>query len=375
MNENINIFITTAFGLEAVAKRELFLLGFDELTVEDGKISFLGKLRDIPKLNIWLRTADRVYISLKKFRAESFETLFNEVNKINWEDFISSDDRIIVVGKSVKSQLHSVPTCQSIVKKSIIKKLLSGNINELRETGNEIKVFFSILKDEVEISLDTSGDGLFKRGYKSNITATLKETLAAGIVLLSRWNNQEMLIDPMCGAGTILIEAALIAKNIAPGIQRKFISENWKFMKNEYWEQERKNAKKAKNKGVSASIYGYDSDEETINIAIANSKKAGVDNIIRFEKKSLKELWIDKEFGTMITDPPYGIRLEDEKEARKITKQLGQMFKKKSGWSSFILSPVMGFESLFGRSADKKRKLYNGRIKVNLYQYYKTNKS
>jgi len=371
MDKKINIFITTAFGLEAIAKRELFNLGFKEVVVEDGKLSFKGSLRDIPILNIWLRTADRVYISLSEFEATEFETLFNRVSNISWKDYMNKDTRILVIGKSVRSALHSVPACQSIIKKAIIKYFSEDDYEILSESGPTVKVFFSIMKDKVNISLDTSGEGLFKRGYKTNVEATLKETLAAGIVLISRWNREELLIDPMCGAGTLLIEAALISKNIAPGIQRSFISEEWDFIPKEFWIDARKKAKKERIKRVPKLIKGYDSSKETVNIAFANAKVAGVEDIIDFKQKTLEELWIDQEFGTMITDPPYGIRLEDERVARKITQQLGKMFKKKSGWSSFILSPLPGFEDLFGRNADKKRKLYNGRIKVNLFQFFK----
>ena len=372
MNKECNIFLTTAFGLEAVAKRELFSQGFDNLTVEDGRISFKGLLNDIPRLNLWMRTADRVYLMISEFNSTDFESLFNNVACIPWKDYIDDNQKIIVNGKSVKSKLHFVPACQSIIKKAVIKSISEADNKRLPETGSEIRIFFSILKDRVTIALDSSGDALFKRGYKSNVEATLKETLAAGIVLISRWNKESLLIDPMCGAGTILIEAGMIAKNIAPGIQRRFAAESWKFISPDIWDKARKNAKKARKKRAEKCIFGYDSDASAIDIAISNAKIAGVDDIVRFEVKKLDELWIDQENGTMITDPPYGIRLENAKTARKIIKQLGKMFRKKSGWSSFILSPSPEFQSLFGRKPDRKRKLYNGKIKVNLFQYMST---
>lgn len=372
--DKFNFIATTTFGLEAIAKREAQNLGFENISVSDGMVNFSGTIEDIAKANIWFRSADRILLVLNKFNATNFEELFQGVKSINWADFLPKDANFIVTGKSVKSQLSSVPTCQSITEKAIVEKLklTYKNIERFSKSGAKYTVLVSILKDNVTITIDTSGSSLHKRGYRENqLKAPLKETLASALINLSYWKNDRILLDPTCGSGTIPIEAALIAKNIAPGLMRKFDAENWEFIDKKIWKDTRANAYSQINVNLRPEILGSDIDEKAIEIAKHNARLAGVDDCIRFETKPLNKVSIKNiDYGICICNPPYAERIGILEEVEQLYKDMGKLFLSNETWSSYILTSNEDFEKLYGRKADKKRKLFNGNVKVDYYQYF-----
>lgn len=373
--DKIRLAAVCTFGLEAVVKRELLNLGYDNLQTDNGWIYFDAKIVDIPRLNINLRSAERVMLIIGQFKALSFEELFEKTYNLPWQDWISVDGKFTVKGKSVKSKLFSVSDCQSIVKKAIVKKLSKEyDVDWFYENGPEYTTLISIHKDIATLSIDTTGsrEGLFKRGYKQKPTiAPLKETMAAALVQLSYWNKDRILLDPMCGSGTIPIEAALIARNIAPGLNRSFASEKWDKVSPLYWKQEKIEARKKIDLYSDVKIYGYDINKKTIEIAKENAIEAGVDDCIKFEVKDITKL---KEtpfnYGIMITNPPYGERIGSEINIARIHKTLGKVFGHNKTWSNYIITSRQTFEQEYGKKADKRRKLYNGDVLVNYYQYY-----
>lgn len=372
MNKIILI-ATSAFGLEAIVKNEVKNLGFHVIQTSDGKVEFEAGLPDIPKLNIWLRCADRVLLKMGEFAASTFDELFEKTKAIPWENFITRDGKFTVKAKSIKSKLASVPACQSIVKKAVVERLKEKyKIDWFTETGAEFTIQVSLLKDTATLTIDTSGAALHKRGYREEaVLAPLKETLAASLVMLSFWDKTQILIDPMCGSGTILIEAAMIARNIAPGLGREFAAENWPAIAKESWDKARIEAHRAVDHNSKLQIFGYDIDKAAIEICKANAKRAGVENDIIFEEKDIKDLWIDKPYGVVISNPPYGERISNFSEINRIYISLHKTFKKKTGWSLYILTSDEVFPNYFKRAAPNKvRKLYNGRLQVNYYQYY-----
>ncbi|MCX7965134.1 MAG: class I SAM-dependent RNA methyltransferase [Syntrophorhabdaceae bacterium] len=360
----------TSFGLESILVRELRAMGFKDLNVENGKVSFKGNEKDIVRCNMWLRTADRILINLKAFPAEDFETLFQNTLSIEWADILPKDSIIHVVGKSARSKLFSVKHCQSIVKKAIIEAMKRRYKTEtFPENGPLYRIEISLYKDNATISMDTTGAGLHKRGYRiEGAPAPLRETIAAGIILLSRWSPEYVLADLFCGSGTIPIEAALIAKNIAPGINRHFISENWWQIPKNLWEGARKEANIAV-KNISCEIFASDIDERAIKKAKQNAIRAGVYDLISFKQLDFKDFNTSSKSGYIICNPPYGERMGDKDEIEKIYKGLGKLYDRLKGWSFFILSSHPEFQKLFGKKAEKNRKLYNGKIKCYLYQY------
>ncbi|MDE6357653.1 MAG: class I SAM-dependent RNA methyltransferase [Eubacteriales bacterium] len=372
--DKFNFIATTTFGLEAIAKREAQNLGFENISVSDGMVNFSGTIEDIAKANIWFRSADRILLVLNKFNATNFEELFQGVKSINWADFLPKDANFIVTGKSVKSQLSSVPACQSITEKAIVEKLklTYKNIERFSKSGAKYTVLVSILKDNVTITIDTSGSSLHKRGYRENqLKAPLKETLASALINLSYWKNDRILLDPTCGSGTIPIEAVLIAKNIAPGLMRKFDAENWEFIDKKIWKDTRANAYSQINVNLRPEILGSDIDEKAIEIAKHNARLAGVDDCIRFETKPLNKVSIKNiDYGICICNPPYAERIGILEEVEQLYKDMGKLFLSNETWSSYILTSNEDFEKLYGRKADKKRKLFNGNVKVDYYQYF-----
>ncbi|MCK9224044.1 MAG: class I SAM-dependent RNA methyltransferase [Candidatus Muirbacterium halophilum] len=363
---------TTAFGIEKVTKIELEKLGFDNLKTTDGKIEFEGDFSDMIRANLWLRSSERVLWKIKEFPAITFEDLFQGMKSIEWENIIPEKAQFIVNAKSVKSQLFSLRSCQSIGKKAIAERLMNKYEKEWLEESQEIyKIIISILKDTVTVSLDTSGVGLHKRGYRTeSAEAPLRETLAASIILLSFWSEKRLLLDPMCGSGTIPIEAALIGRNIAPGLKREFLSESWKIIPEDLWRKERLKAYDLANK-AELNILGSDYDKRSIDIAQNNARRAGVEDCIKFEHKKVDDLWIDQQYGIVITNPPYGLRLGNFEEINLTYISFNKIFKKKTGWSIYVLSADKKFPDYFKRSKpDRIRKLYNGKIETNLYQYY-----
>lgn len=370
--EKINLIATTTFGLEAVVKRELISLGFDDIKASDGKVEFTGDESTIVKANMWLRCAGRVWIKMGEFKAVTFDELFEKTKALPWGDWIPVDGKFTVVGKSVKSTLFSVSDCQAIVKKAVVEKLKQKyKVDWFDETGAEYKIQVAILKDMVTLAIDTSGSSLHKRGYRADaMTAPLKESLAAAMVQLSYWRKDRILLDPFCGSGTIPIEAALIGRNIAPGLNRKFASEEWERIGPALWKQARIDAYKAIDYDTELKIYGTDIDPEAIEVAKENAIKAGVDDCITFEVKSCEETKLMGDYGVLITNPPYGERLGELKEVENIYRALGRIMAENTTWSTYLITSMEYFEKLFGRKADAKRKLFNGRIKTDYYQFY-----
>jgi putative N6-adenine-specific DNA methylase len=372
MNE-ITLIATAAFGLEKVVKNELVALGYEDIKVSEGKIEFKAALGDIPRANLWLRSADRVLLKMGEFPALTFDELFEKTKALPWENLITKDGKFDVNGKAVKSTLGSIRACQAIVKKAVVERLKEKYRQEwFEETGPEFTIQISMLKDVATLTLDTSGAGLHKRGYREEAgEAPLKETLAAALVMLSFWDADRILVDPMCGSGTILIEAAMIARNIAPGLRRGFASEKWPFIDENDWSEARLDARDAIIPIPKPQIYGYDIDAGSIEVCQSNALIAGVGDVIRFERKDIRELWIDKQYGIVISNPPYGVRMSDFKDINEIYIAINKAFRKKWGWSVYILTADEVFPRYFKRAwPDRVRKLYNGNIKVNYYQYY-----
>ena len=365
---------TATFGLEAVVRREIESLEFKVIKTEDGRVTYEGDEAGIVKSNLWLRTADRVYIKMSEFTATTFEELYQNIRKIPWEELVPENGNVIVVGTSVKSVLHSVPACQSITKKAIVDRLCDKySLTELPEDGETYTVRFSFLKNKAIILVDTSGEGLHKRGYRvANVEAPIKETLAAALVELSFWRAGRILVDPCCGSGTIGIEAALIGLNIAPGLSRKFASEKWGIIPSEIWKEERTKAYSAIETDVNLNITCGDIDSDAIEAAKKNAEEAGVDDQINFILGDMAALdGIESKEGIVICNPPYGERIGERKEIDKIYGKLMEFYKKNPTWSLFMItSDKDAEEKVMGRKANRRRKLYNGMIETCYYQFH-----
>jgi len=368
----INLIATSTFGLEACVKREAIRLGFENIKTYDGRVEFTGDESTIAKANLWMRFASKILIKVGEFKATTFDQLFEGAKALDWGSWITEDGKFTVTGKSVKSTLFSVPDCQAIVKKAVVEKLKQKyHVSWFDETGAEYTIQVALLNDIATLTIDTTGGGLHKRGYRETaMVAPLKETLAAAMVDLSYWNKDRILLDPMCGSGTIPIEAALIARNIAPGLNRKFASEEWARIDSGIWKQARIDAYKAINYDVTPKIYGSDLDEEAIEVAKENAVKAGVDDCIEFSVKPCQQIVLPGDYGCLITNPPYGERIGELKEVEELYRSLGKIMATNPTWSSYVITSMEYFESLFGRKADAKRKLFNGRIKIDYYQFY-----
>lgn len=370
--KKFDIIASTTFGLEALTKRELLDLGYDELLVENGRISLKGGLDDVVKLNLWLRTAERISIKVGEFKVLSFTELFDKTKELPWEEWIDIDGNFMVSGKSLNSKLYSVSDCQSIVEKAIVERLKENyDVEWFSKSGARFKVEVSINKDIATLTLDTSGEGLHKRGYRNRANlAPIKETLAASLVMLSYWNNERLLYDPFCGSGTILIEALLIGKNIAPGLDRKFDFEAWEIFSKEIVKAERVKARNLINHDAKLRIMGSDIDKKSILIARDNLANLGLEEEITFFVKDMRDVDIKNEYGVLITNPPYGVRMGNDDEVRQLYVDFGNKFRELDKWSIYVITNDEDFERYFGKRADRKRKLYNGRIKVDYYQFY-----
>lgn len=366
-----NITATATFGLESVVALELEKLGITERRIENGKVTFQGDERDIVKCNLWLRTADRVLIEVDSFKAETFEELFQGTLKQNWGDIIPENGMMHITGKSVKSKLFSVPDCQGIVKKAVVESMKKKyNRNWFEEDGPVYKIEIGLLKDIATLTIDTSGPGLHKRGYRELAgEAPLKETLAAAMVLLSRWDNTRLMADLFCGSGTILIEAALIGRNMAPGLNRSFVSETWPQIPSSLWKEEIEAARAAVNDS-DFRILGSDISGKILATARENARKAGVEENIAFQKLDFREFSSKKRYGVLISNPPYGERIGEAKEVVNIYKDMASLFERLKDWSYFVITSHPEFQKLVGRKADKNRKLYNGRIQCYYYEYF-----
>lgn len=370
----LELIATATFGLEAVVKREIQELGYKVLKTEDGKVTYLGDERAVVRSNLWLRSADRVLLKMGEFTALTFEELFQQIKGIGWEELIPPDGKFTVTGSSVKSKLHSVPSCQSITKKAIVERLSEVyGITRFEETGAEYTVKITLLKDRVTVTVDTSGTGLHKRGYRTaDVAAPIKETLAAAMVQLSFWKAGRLLVDPCCGSGTIPIEAAMIGRNIAPGLSREFASEAWELIPESLWKDERQAAYQAIDYDAELTIKGSDIDQKAVEAARENAIEAGVDDCIEFQIMDAARLRPgDVTDGILITNPPYGERIGDKKAIERIYNSLNFYMKKNPGWSLFLITTDKeAEEKIMGRPADRRRKLYNGRLEVCYYQFH-----
>lgn len=362
---------TATFGLESIVAQELRDLGYDNLIVENARVTFEGDEMDIALCNMWLRTADRVLIKMGEFRAETFEELFQGTKKIKWGEIIPGNGKMHVVGKSVKSTLFSVPDCQSIVKKAVIESMKGTYKKDwFEEDGPTYKIEIALLKDMATLTIDTSGPGLHKRGYRGLAgEAPLKETLAAALVLLSRWNPSRILADPLCGSGTIAIEAAMIGKNIAPGINRSFAAEEWDIIPPKVWSDIREDARRRIN-NEDFRILASDIDSSVLKTARENAQKAEVADYIAFQRLPVQEFSSKRKYGCIICNPPYGERIGEKTEVERLYKSMGEVFSRLDSWSYFILTSHPDFQKLFRKKADKNRKLYNGRIMCYYYEYF-----
>jgi putative N6-adenine-specific DNA methylase len=368
---SLRLIATAPFGLESVVKRELQELGYANLTVENGYVAFDGDERALIRSNLWLRTSDRVLLLVGSFHADTFDSLYEQTKALPWASLLPQDAQFPVDGRSVKSQLSSVPACQRIVKKAIVDSLATQyHLETFPETGPLFSIEVHLLKDEVLLTIDTSGVGLHKRGYrKLSAIAPIKETLAAALILLSRWEPHRPFADPLCGSGTIAIEAALMARNIAPGLHRSFVSEAWPWLPEEMWEDAKTEAWDSIDRDKSVTIMASDVDSSVLSLAEYHCRQAGVEDCIQLTRMDVGAFAPDDKYGCIVTNPPYGDRLGERKEAENLYKKMGRTFIKLDTWSVFVITSHPGFEKLYGRRADKKRKLYNGRIQTNDYQY------
>ncbi len=360
------------FGLEGLAADELRRMEMKEVNAENGRVFFSGSAADLARANIGLRTAERVLLVVGECRAETFDMLFEGVKAMPWENYIPIDGEFPVKGYSIDSALHSIPDCQSIIKKAIVERLKSRyKVSWFRETGSKYQIQFSLMKDKAVLSLDSSGVGLHKRGYRPvGNAAPLRETLAAALVTLARFRGREALFDPFCGSGTIPIEAALAAKNRAPGLNRSFAAENWLTIDPKVWQNARNEAKSREYSGK-YDIWGGDVDRDSVLTARNNAELAGVADCVRFEEADARTFYRPASGGIIISNPPYGERVMERREAEELYRAFGAAVKQLKDWKFYILSSHTEFERTFGRQADKKRKLYNGMIKCDLYMYTK----
>ncbi len=368
-----NYVATCLFGVEGILANELKRMGAENVLAENGKVTFSGDGYILARANINSRFAERILINLASFTARTFTELFDNVKEIPFEEFIGKRDAFPVKGWSLNSELHSVPDCQSIIKKSVVERLKGTyHIDWFEETGANVPIQFSIMKDRVNIMIDSSGAGLHKRGYreKSNM-APLKETLAATMCDCARIFHDTVLVDPFCGSGTILIEAALMAKKCAPGLRRAFAGERFSFINADCWRKERENAASNILQNIDFHAYGYDIDPEAVKLTLENAKKAGVEKYVSCEVRDIKDFKPPEGYAKIITNPPYGERLLDIRAAEELYRQMGNAFSVGSENKHFIISPHEEFEKHFGTVADKRRKLYNGMIKCQLYMYIK----
>lgn len=369
----IELIATTGFGLEAVAKREIMDLGYEIVSVEDGKVTYKADERGIVRSNLWLRTPDRILMKIAEFKALEFEDLFQRVKGYPWEELIPIDGKFTVNGSSVKSKLSSVPACQSVVKKAIVERLKEFYVvDRFEETGAEYTVKVSLLKDRATITVDTSGSSLHKRGYRvAPVAAPMKENMAAALVLLSYWREGRLLVDPCCGSGTIPIEAAMIEMNIAPGLNRHFACEEWEFIDKKLWKEEKKKAYEAIDYDKDIRIKASDINKEALEAAVENACEAGVDDCIEFTVADIKDLEATEPNGIIITNPPYGERIGEEKDIEKIYKKLTDFYNQNPDWSLFVITTDEEFEEkVMGRKASRRRKLFNGRLKTCYYQFH-----
>ena len=368
-----DLLVPCHFGLEAVLKREIYDLGYEITKVEDGRVTFEGDEEAICRANIFLRTAERVMIQVGRFKATTFEELFQGIKNLPWEEYIPEDGKFWVKkASSINSKLFSPSDIQSIAKKAMVERMKQKYHKEwFKEDGAAYPVRIFLLKDEVTVALDTSGDSLHKRGYRTMTSkAPLTETLAASLIMLTPWRKDRILVDPFCGSGTFPIEAAMIAANIAPGMNRDFTAEEWtNLIDRKLWYECVKEAEDMIDTTVKVDIQGYDIDGDVIKAARENAKRAGVEHMIHFQQRAVADLSHPKKYGFIITNPPYGERLEDKADLPALYTQIGQAYQRLDSWSMFLITSYTDTEKYIGRKADKNRKIYNGMLKTYFYQF------
>lgn len=376
MSDTYKLIAPTVFGIESIAAQEFKRMGFENISVQDGKVHLEGGANMLARANICTRFAERILINVGEFTALTFTELFDGVKNLPWERYISRDNAFPVTGTSVNSALFSISDCQSIIKKAIADRLSQKyGISWLPETGAECRVKFSLLKDRATLAIDTSGDGLHKRGYRRKANeAPLKETIAAAICDLARIYPDTHIYDPFCGSGTILIEAALMASKRAPGLNRYFAAERFDFLDKSVWREERTRAQDNIIHNIDFCAQGFDIDKKCVDLTLENAKKAGVEKYVKASVGDIKDFKVENERLTVVTNPPYGERLLEPGEAEKLYKIMGERFPAEPGKKYFIISPNDEFEKIFGRTADKRRKIYNGMIKCQLFMYFKNGK-
>ena len=361
------------FGLEAVLKREIYDLGYEVTQVEDGRITFLGDAEAVCRGNIFLRTTERVLLKVGRFKAETFEELFQGIKALPWEEYIPADGKFWVTkASSIKSKLFSPSDIQRVAKKAMVERLKQEyHLDWFSEEGASYPVRIFLLKDEVMVTLDTTGESLHKRGYRYlSSKAPLTETLAAALILLTPWQKDRILVDPFCGSGTFPIEAAMIAADIAPGMNRHFLAETWdNLIPGELWRECFKEAEDMVNKDIETDIQGYDIDGDIIKAARDNAKRAGVDHLIHFQQRGVSDLHHPKKYGFVITNPPYGERLAQKEVLPELYTQIGQAYRGLDCWSMYMITSYEDTEKYIGRKADKNRKIYNGMLKTYFYQF------
>jgi len=369
---DFKMFATATFGVESVVTRELKHLGFEDTYTDNGRIYFNGSYEAICKTNLWLRTAERVYVLMGEFEAKSFNDLFEGIKALPWEEWLPKDAEFPVTGGCVKATLMSVSDCQSIIKKAIVERLKKVYKLEIfPEDGPKYRIDFNILKDKVTLAIDTCGVGLHKRGYRSlAYAAPIKETLAAAMLLISRWSPGKPLVDPFCGSGTIPIEAAMMAMNMAPGLERDFDSQEWPNIPKEVWYRALDEARDMIKPAGEMRIQGYDINPEAISIAHYHARQAGVSDMVHFQTRDVRDLSSKQRYGFIVTNPPYGERLGEKKENARLYQAMGESFRKLDTWSYYVINADPEFERYFGKKADKNRKLYNGGILCYYYQYF-----
>ncbi len=368
-----DLLVPCHFGLEAVLKREIYDLGYEITKVEDGRVTFEGDEEAICRANIFLRTAERVMIQVGRFKATTFEELFQGIKNLPWEEYIPEDGKFWVKkASSINSKLFSPSDIQSIAKKAMVERMKQKYHKEwFKEDGAAYPVRIFLLKDEVTVALDTSGDSLHKRGYRTMTSkAPLTETLAASLIMLTPWRKDRILVDPFCGSGTFPIEAAMIAANVAPGMNRDFTAEEWtNLIDRKLWYGCVKEAEDMIDTTVKVDIQGYDIDGDVIKAARENAKRAGVEHMIHFQQRAVADLSHPKKYGFIITNPPYGERLEDKADLPALYTQIGQAYQRLDSWSMFLITSYTDTEKYIGRKADKNRKIYNGMLKTYFYQF------
>lgn len=361
------------FGLEAVLKKEIYDLGYDITKVEDGRVTFTGDEEAICRANVFLRTAERILLKVAQFHAETFDELFEGIKAIPWENYIPVDGKFWVKkATSIKSKLFSPSDIQSIVKKAMVERMKQKyNVNWFEETGAEYPLRLFLMKDEVTAAIDTSGESLHKRGYRTMTSkAPITETLAAALIMLTPWRNDRILIDPFCGSGTFPIEAAMMAAQIAPGMNRSFTAENWiNLIERKLWYDTVEEACELVDMNIEADIQGYDIDGEVVKAARENAKRAGVEHLIHFQQRPVNALSHPKKYGFIITNPPYGERLEEKEALPRLYTEIGEALKRLDNWSAFMITSFEETERYIGRKADKNRKIYNGMLKTYFYQF------